>query len=258
VDLDLTDKVVWVAGSTLGIGRSIAETFLQEGARVMINGRTKKDLDQAFGELSILWGAERLLAVQGDLTREADIRRCIEAVKQRAGGLDILIANVGSGQGAVGWELGREEWTRLLELNLIASSLLATCAIPLIRARGGGSITFIASLAGVEALPAPIPYASAKAGLLALSKMLSRLLASEHIRVNTVAPGNIIFPGSVWRRKLDQEPGRVSSYISTEVPMQRMGTPEEVANAVVFLASPRASFITGSCLLVDGGQARGW
>ncbi|MBI4402328.1 MAG: SDR family oxidoreductase [Nitrospirae bacterium] len=247
-----------MTGSSRGIGRAIAEAFLREGARVAISGRTREDLDWTFSELKARWGPERVLAHQGDLTRDDAIRKYLETIDRHWNGVDILVANLGSGRGKAGWESDREEWNRLLELNLIASSLLASSAVPLMRLRGGGSITFISSLAGTEAVPAPVPYSCAKASLIALSKSLSRLLAPENIRVNAVAPGNILFPGGVWQRKLDEDPDRVTAYIDAEVPMKRMGTPEEVANAVVFLASARASFITGACLLVDGGQARGW
>jgi 3-oxoacyl-[acyl-carrier protein] reductase len=256
--LGLTDKIVCVAGSTRGIGRSIADAFLREGARVAVTGRIREDLERTSHELAAEWGKDRILAIQGDLTREAEIEECIQTIRKQWGGMDGLVATLGSGQGKMGWQPERSEWTRLLDWNLVGSSLLAGAAVPLLDARGGGTITFVSSLAGTEVLPAPVPYTCAKAGLVALSKTLSRMLAGRQIRVNAVAPGNILFPGGVWQRKLDENADQVKTYIDTEVPMKRLGTPDEVADAVVFLASSRASFITGACLLIDGGQSHGW
>ena len=258
MDLGLQDKVACVAGSSRGIGRAIAEALLREGARVAISGRTKEDLDRTLGEFRACWGPDRVLAIQSDLSCQEGADACIRAIETSWTGLDILIVNFGSGRGTVGWVVDQAEWNRLLGLNLTGSSLLAASAVPLMQTRGGGSIVFISSLAGVEALPAPLPYTSAKAGLIALSKALSRLLAPHHIRVNSVAPGNTLFPGGDWQRKLDEDPEGVTSYITKEVPLKRLGRVEEVADAVLFLASARASFITGACLVVDGGQAHGW
>jgi 3-oxoacyl-[acyl-carrier protein] reductase len=258
MNLGLTDKIVCVAGSSRGIGRAIGGAFLREGARVVVSGRTKEDLDRTATELEKAYGAERVLPVRADLTDDVGITTCFQMLERRWGGLDILVANIGSGRSVSGWDVPREEWGRMLDLNLTVGALLTRKAIPLMQRRAGGSIVFIASLAGMEALPAPLPYACAKAGMVVLSKFLSRQLAGDHIRVNTVAPGNVLFPGGVWERKLKEAPEQVRAYISTDVPMRRMGTPEEIADAVMFLASARASFITGACLIVDGGQARGW
>jgi 3-oxoacyl-[acyl-carrier protein] reductase len=258
VDLELADKVVCVTGSTRGIGRAIAEVFLREGAKVAISGRTRQDLDRTFSDLTQRWNADRILAVQADLISEQEIQRCIATIEQQWNALDILVANVGSGSGKTGWDVGAQEWDRLLNLNLVGGAQVARFAMPLMRASRSGCVVFLSSLAGAEILPAPVPYTCAKAGVIALTKALSRLLASDGIRVNAVAPGNILFKNGVWQRKLDADPDQVHAYINSEVPLKRMGKPEEVANAVAFLASPRASFITGVTLFIDGGQARAW
>jgi 3-oxoacyl-[acyl-carrier protein] reductase len=122
--------------------------------------------------------------------------------------------------------------------------------------QNGGSIILISSIAGHEVLPAPIPYSVAKAGVIVVCKNLSRHLAPHNIRINAVAPGNIFVKEGTWDKKIKEDPGGVKQYIETEVPMKRLGKPEEIADAVVFLASERASFITGACLIVDGGQTR--
>jgi 3-oxoacyl-[acyl-carrier protein] reductase len=169
--------------------------------------------------------------------------------------LDGLVANVGSGSGKLGWDLPESEWERIFALNFQASTRLAQAAIPPMMANGG-SIVFVSSIAGVEALPAPLPYSAAKAALISYSKNLSRQVATHGIRVNCVAPGNVIFPGGSWARRVAEQGETVLKSIRAEVPMERFGTPEEIANLVTYLCSDRASFVTGSCFVADGGQTR--
>jgi 3-oxoacyl-[acyl-carrier protein] reductase len=258
VDLGLTDKIACVSGSTRGIGFAIADALLREGARVAVSGRTREGLSAATKELGRRWGADRVLGYQGDLTQEATVAAFLADVVRKWGGLDLVIANLGSGKGTKGWNMEAAEWVRQLEVNLIGGARLAGGAVPELKKRGGGSIVFVSSLAGVEAVSAPISYGAAKAGVIALSKMLARQLAPDGIRVNVVAPGNILFPDGVWAKKSEEDHAGVTAYLTAEVPMARLGKPEEVADAVTFLASSRASFITGACVLVDGGQSRGW
>ena len=225
---------------------------------MVLTGRDEAGLAAAAAALKDRWGGDRILVFPGDLTSNPVIQKCIEAVRSRWRRLDILVANLGTGRGKKGWALAPEDWEPLLSANLIAASLMVTHAVPLMRQGGGGSVTIIASIAGLEALPAPIPYAAAKAGLIALSKALSRELAADRIRVNVVAPGNIWFPEGVWDRKQREDPSGVDSYLRLEVPMKRFGTSEEVADTVAFVSSSRASFIAGACVVVDGGQSRAW
>ncbi len=256
MDLQLTDKVIFVAGSSRGIGRSIAESFLREGARTVITGRDRSALDRACSELSEKFG-DRVLAIPGDFSKDAAISAGFDLTIDRFGRIDHLIGNLGAGSGQPGWDQPAEEWSRLFELNFHASTRLAQHLVPhLLANETKGTILFISSIVALEATAAPLPYSAAKAALNNYSKNLARQLGPQGIRVNAIAPGNILFPGGSWERHLRDRRDAVERMIHAEVPMQRFGTPEEIASFAVFLCSPHASFATGACFVVDGGQTR--
>ena len=253
MELGLENKNIMVSGSSRGIGLAIARAFLSEGARVVITGRDQDTLNLA---LTSLAGGDAVIAHAGDMTDPPTIDAALALCEETFGGVDAVIANMGNGGGTTGWDLNQSDWQDMMNSNLFGGMLLASAAVPYLKRRENGSITSISSIAGGEAISAPIPYSAAKAAVQHAAKNLARQLGSEGVRVNTVAPGNVLFPGGTWERKQKQDKAAVDSYIGSEVPLGRFAAPSEIADAVVFLSSRRAAFITGAVLVVDGGQSR--
>jgi len=256
MDLLLADRVALVAGSSRGIGKAIADAFLAEGCRTAITGRDSTSLEETRVELAGRHGDERVIACAGDLSETQTIRNTLARLRGQWGGIDVVVANIGSGRGSPGWRPPEEDWVRLYETNFNASVRLVSEILPELVESRSGSIVLIASITGVESTAAPLPYSAAKAALINYAKNVSRLVGKDRVRINCVAPGNILFPGGSWERHLTQRHDEVMNYIHNEVPLQRFGTPEEIASLVVFLSSDRASFITGACVIADGGQSR--
>ena len=177
MDLQLTDRVALVAGSSKGIGRAIASSLLREGCKVCITGRDSAALDTAREEMRAKFG-DRVVAIRGDFTEASAIDAAYSEVNRTWGGPDILVANIGSGSGKPGWQQEENEWDRLFNLNFFGSVRLAQAVIPYMQPRGG-SILFVGSIAAVEATPAPFPYSAAKAALLNYSKNLSCAVAAD-------------------------------------------------------------------------------
>jgi 3-oxoacyl-[acyl-carrier protein] reductase len=257
MDLRLGNQVVFVAGSSRGIGKAIAAALLDEGARVVLTGRDEASLHATQNELSTPASQARILAIGGDLADASTIARALERTIQHFGRVDHLIANLGTGSGKPGWDQPDEEWQRLFELNFFASTRLTQAVLPHLLANpDGGSILYIASIVAIEATPAPLPYSAAKAALVNYSKNLARQLGAKKVRVNTIAPGNIYFPGGSWERHLNSRRESVETMLQTEVPQRRFGAPEEIASLAAYLCSPQAAFATGACYVMDGGQTR--
>ena len=256
MNLNLADQVALVAGSSRGIGKATASALLAEGCRVAITGRDPASLAATAREFETEFPADRIMACEGDLTQPEVIRDVLARVRRRWAKIDALICNIGTGRGKPGWSLEPADWTSLFEMNFWATVRLVTEVLPEMTDARQGSIVLVASIVGVESTPAPLPYSAAKAALINLSKNLARQAGPHNVRVNCVAPGNILFPGGSWEKHLETRAEEVHRFIQTEVPLRRFGRPEEIADAIAFLCSDRSSFITGACIVADGGQTR--
>ena len=261
MDLQLGGKAAAVTGSTRGIGRHIALALASEGCNVAISGRNADTLTVTEGEIRDR--GVRACAVQGDLTTPDGPQRFIDQAQAAFGGLDVLVNCVGGGRGQRFLETSDEQWQETLDVNLFSSIRASRAAVPLMQAQEGGSIIIVSSIYGREVSPLPdvapsysAAYHVAKLAEISLAKTMARELAPLGIRVNTVAPGSIAFPGGSWARRLNDDPERIERFIHDEMPLGRFGRPEEVAAVVVFLASPVSSLITGASIPVDGGQSR--
>ncbi len=254
MDLHLTDKVAIITGSSRGIGRAIATGLAREGCRVTLCARDSEVLEQTAGELRAK-GAS-VLAVTADLTRPGDPGRVVEETIRNFDRIDILVNNVGGARTAGPFlETTDTAWQDAVDLNVLAAVRLSRLVVPEMQKLGGGVIINISSIWGRET-GGTAAYNAAKAAEISLAKSLARELAPLNIRVNSVAPGSIFFPGGSWDRRLKADPEGITAFLKREIPSGRFGRPEEIADVVVFLCSERASWVTGACLNVDGGQSR--
>jgi NAD(P)-dependent dehydrogenase (short-subunit alcohol dehydrogenase family) len=236
-------KTVVVLGGNSGIGLAAARAFQAEGARVAITGRNKETLAQ-------LAAASGMLAVRSDISSVADTRAAMARIAGQLGGIDVLFVNAGVGGFATVPEVTEEFWDSVHGVNLRGAFFAVQAALP--HLRDGGSIVITGSIGAVLALPGNAVYAAAKAGLRAVARILAAELLPRRIRVNVVSPG----PTETEIFKRGASPAQIEAVRSSlggAVPMKRMGEPEEVARAVLFLASSEASFINGVDLNVDGG-----
>lgn len=246
MDLQLNGRRVLVSGGSRGIGRAIVEGFMREGAVVEFCARSKDGVAAASAEL----GAGACGTVV-DVTDVAQVEAWVTAAAGRMGGIDIVVPNVSALAG--GEDLAT--WRRAFDTDLLGSAAMVKAALPLLRASDAAAVVLISSVSGREVDLFAEPYGVLKAALSHYGKTLAVRLAGEGIRVNTVSPGNVYFADGVWGDIEREQPDLFAQCLAAN-PLGRMGTPEEVANATVFLASPAASFTTGTNLLVDGGLTR--
>jgi 3-oxoacyl-[acyl-carrier protein] reductase len=250
MDLGLVGKRALVSGSSRGIGRAIALALAHEGVRVALSSRGGPDLDAAVTEACARTAG--CVGVAGDVTTAAGAAAVAAGAVEKLGGVDILVNNVGGSAARTFDACDDADLESILGKNLWPAFRLSRALLPQMKS---GVIIMITSIWGREGGGGP-SYNVAKAAEMSLAKAMARDLAHQDVRVLSVAPGSVLFPGGGWERRMKADPEGIADFVKREIPFDRFGTPEEIANVVCFLASPRASWVHGTCVAVDGGQSR--
>ena len=256
MELGLTDKVAIITGSSRGLGLASARALVAEGCRVCLCARGEERLAEAAVEVEA--SARRpgmVLAVQADVSTTAGVELVVGRTVETFGGLDVLVNNVGKAGGTDILATTDAEWQSAFDETLFPAIRASRLAVPAMRQRGGGAIVLIASIWGRES-GGRMTYNAVKAAEISLAKSLAHQLAPRNIRVNSVSPGSISFDGGSWWKRQQENPAAMAEFVKREIPMGRFGRPEEVGDVVAFLASARASWISGTSIVVDGGQSR--
>jgi 3-oxoacyl-[acyl-carrier protein] reductase len=256
MDLQLTDKVALITGSSRGLGLASARSLVAEGCRVCLCARGSEQLAAAAVEVeAVARRPNMIMAVQADVSTSEGIALVVERTVEQFHGLDVLVNNVGRAAGTDLLDTTDAEWQAAFDETLFPAIRASRLAVPHMKRRGGGAIIMIASIWGRES-GGRMTYNAVKAAEISLAKSLAQQLAPVNIRVNSVAPGSILFPGGSWHKRQQADPQGITEFIKRELPFGRMGRADEVGAVVAFLASPRASWVSGASITVDGCQSR--
>jgi 3-oxoacyl-[acyl-carrier protein] reductase len=255
MNLNLGNKNVLITGASRGIGLAIAKSFLQEGAKTCLVSRGSSALYDNEKKLQNTYGLDSVDAFKCDCTDMQSLKYLKQEVTKKWNSIDVVVVNVGDGKSVADALPNDEQWKKIWSSNFESALQTARTFLPMLE-KSHGVLLFVSSIAGMEAIGAPTDYSTAKAAIIALSKNMARKLAPS-VRVNVILPGNVYFEGGSWDEKIQQDKKRVDEIIKSTVPMNRFATPQEIADSAVFLCSDRASFITGTTLVIDGGQTVG-
>ena len=255
MDLKLRGKVAIVTGASRGLGLASARSLLAEGCHVAICARGAERLRQAAEELSAnAADATRVVPIVADVAAPSGVERVIATTVEQFGGIDVLVNNVGLARGAGLGDTSDEAWQEAFDQTLFPTIRASRAALPHLKQREG-VIVIISSIFGREA-GGRMTYNAVKAAEISLTKSLAQQLAKDGVRVVSVAPGSILFPGGSWHARQQADPQGIAEFVRRELPFGRFGAPDEVGDVVAFLASPRASWISGTTVVVDGCQSR--
>ena len=256
MDLELTDKVAIVTGSSRGLGLASATALALEGCRVTLCARRAEPLAAAARQLRDRCGdATRVHSIQADVATPEGVAAIVEGTAANFGGIDVLVNNVGLARGGDLLATTDADWQEAIDQTMFPAIRTSRAVVPHLRQRGGGVILMIASIFGRES-GGRMTYNAVKAAEISLAKSLAQQLAKDDIRVNSIAPGSIMFPGGSWWKRQQADPAWIAEFVERELPFGRFGTPEEIGAVVAFLASPKASWVSGASVVVDGCQSR--
>lgn len=244
---DFNNKVALVTGSSKGIGKEIAFSLLEKGCNVMFNGKTTNSMPE------LMKFKKKSDYYKADLVKPEECKLILEKILKRWGKIDYLVCNIGGGKTAKPLKEELKDWNEMFELNFLSTVSIIKYCTPLLE-KSQGAIVCISSIAGIENIGAPIPYSVSKSALNVFIKGMTSHLAKRMIRINGISPGNIIFKGSTWEEKIKEDRKKVSKFLKNNVALERLGKPEEITPMVLFLLSDMASFMTGSIIIIDGGQ----
>ena len=252
MNLNLKNKNFIVSGSSKGIGLRIAENLLKEGSRVIITGRSKNQIRSQFKRLNSRYGL-KVSYVEGDIRNKSVLKKINNIVKKRWKRLDGIVANAGSIKDKISSFTSEKDFYWYQENNFLPSFKFVNFFLNEIK-KTQGSIVFISSIASLKDLGAPFGYASSKLSLNFYSKLLANRVAEYNVKVNNIVPGNIYFKSGNWDKKIKKNSKKIKKMIRNKVPLRRFGKPEEIADLATFLLSSKSGFITGSEIVIDGGQ----